>query len=321
MGGSLKDSQSKIYWHDAFFEAVRLELAEYKDVLEFKNEHHLSKEALKIDVIVIKKAKDVEIKKNFGQIFRTYNVFEYKSETDSLSISDYDKVNGYARLYAAFEERANMKDMSITFVVSKNPKKLFQYIKDVLKFEIIQVHKGIYYIEGAELPIQILKSNMLSEEDNLYLKSLSSNLNPKNLLDLFDSYQKQVGYNEKNAYLDRIMEANKEILKEVLKMSLSAEVKEIIMEGAERNGWLDEIMARATKKAEEKVEIIKLEVERARLAEEKAERARLEAEEKAEKARLEAEEKAVEVAKKLLKRGLNAEDISEDTGLPINRIT
>ena len=49
-------------------------------------------------------------------------------------------------------------------------------------------------------------------------------------------------------------------------MSSAAEVKEIIMEGAERNGWLDEIMTRATKKAEEKVEIIKLEVERARLA-------------------------------------------------------
>ena len=131
---SLKESRDKIYWHDAFYEAVQLELAEYKDVLEFKNEHHLSKEALKIDVIIIKKAKDVEIKKNLGQIFRNYNILEYKSETDSLSISDYDKVNGYARLYAAFEEHANMQDMTITFVVSKNPKKLFQYIKNVLKF-------------------------------------------------------------------------------------------------------------------------------------------------------------------------------------------
>ena len=58
---SLKDSQNKIYWHDAFYEAVQLELAEYSHVLEFKNEHHLSKEALKIDVMIIKKAKDAEI--------------------------------------------------------------------------------------------------------------------------------------------------------------------------------------------------------------------------------------------------------------------
>ena len=185
-----------------------------------------------------------------------------------------------------------MQDMTITFVVSKYPKKLFEYIKNVLKFEITQVHKGIYYIEGAELPIQILKSNMLSEEANLYLKSLSSNLNPQSLFELFNIYKKQVGYNEKNAYLDRIIEANKGILKEVLKMSLSAEVKEIIMEGAERNGWLDEIMARAAKKAEEKVEIIKLEVQKARLAQEMAEKARLEAEEKVEKASLEAPTKS-----------------------------
>ena len=87
-------------------------------------------------------------------------------------------------------------------------------------------------------------------------------LNPQNLFDLFDIYQKQVRYNEKNAYLERIIEANKKILKELLKMSLSVEVKEIIMERAERNGWLDEIMVRATKKAEEKVGIIKSEVER-----------------------------------------------------------
>ena len=53
----MEDSQGKIYWHDAFYEAVQLELAEYKNVLEFKNEHHLSKEALKIDVMIIKRTR------------------------------------------------------------------------------------------------------------------------------------------------------------------------------------------------------------------------------------------------------------------------
>ena len=43
---------------------------------------------------------------------------------------------------------------------------------------------------------------------------------------------------------------NKGILKEALKISLSAEAKEIITEGTEKNSRLDEIMARATKKTE-----------------------------------------------------------------------
>ena len=148
------------------------------------------------------------------------------------------------------------------------------------------------------------------------MKSLNSKLNPEKLVNLFDVYQKQPDYNEKNAYLDRVMEANKGIMREVMKMSLSAELKEIIMEGAERNGWLDEITKKAAKEVEQarleadkNVEIIKLEVERAKRAEEKSE-----------KARLEVEEKAIEVAKKLLKRGLSIDDISEDTGLAVDRI-
>ncbi|MCL1994676.1 MAG: hypothetical protein FWG63_00550, partial [Defluviitaleaceae bacterium] len=51
--------QDKIYWHDAFYAALQLELYDYKDVLTFEDEHQLSKEALKMDVLIIKKTADV----------------------------------------------------------------------------------------------------------------------------------------------------------------------------------------------------------------------------------------------------------------------
>ena len=73
------------------------------------------------------------------------------------------------------------------------------------------------------------------------MKGLSSKLNSERLVNLLEIYQKQIGYNEKNVYLDRVMEANKEKMKDVMAMALSAELKDIIMESAERNGWLDEI--------------------------------------------------------------------------------
>ena len=78
--------ESKIFWHKPHFEALKLELHEYLDALKFIVEHQLSKEALIMDVLIIKKDPATVITKNIGMIFRTHNIVEYKSEDDSLSI-------------------------------------------------------------------------------------------------------------------------------------------------------------------------------------------------------------------------------------------
>ena len=77
------DVKDKIYWHEAHFEALQLELHNYKDSLEFDDEFHLSKESLRMDTLIIKKNKDVKIDKNIGKIFRSHNIVEYKSEQDN----------------------------------------------------------------------------------------------------------------------------------------------------------------------------------------------------------------------------------------------
>ena len=59
-------ARDKVFWHEAFTHALRLELRDYKDSLTFMDEYPLSKEALIIDVVVIRKTHDVEIKKNIG---------------------------------------------------------------------------------------------------------------------------------------------------------------------------------------------------------------------------------------------------------------
>ncbi|WP_041611193.1 hypothetical protein [Treponema primitia] len=55
MPGSSKKNKSarKIHWHPAFFQAIQRELADYKDALEFKYEHQLTTEPLRIDVLLI----------------------------------------------------------------------------------------------------------------------------------------------------------------------------------------------------------------------------------------------------------------------------
>ena len=70
-------NSSYILWHSAFIDALKMELEAYRDALEFYPEYQLSAEPLRIDCIVIKKVKEIAIKKNIGAIFREVNLLEY----------------------------------------------------------------------------------------------------------------------------------------------------------------------------------------------------------------------------------------------------
>jgi len=76
---SAGDVLSRIDWHPAFVEALGMELKAYMDILEFHTENRLTAEPLRIDCVVIKKAKGVTIDKNIAAIFRGTNLLEYKS--------------------------------------------------------------------------------------------------------------------------------------------------------------------------------------------------------------------------------------------------
>jgi hypothetical protein len=56
----------RIPWHPAFVEALQMELRDYRDVLEFYSEYQLTTEPLRIDCVVVRKAKNVEIRKNIA---------------------------------------------------------------------------------------------------------------------------------------------------------------------------------------------------------------------------------------------------------------
>ena len=233
------EENSKIYWHEAFYEALKLELHQYKDFLEFQNEHHLSKEALRVDVLVIKMNKAVKIEKNIGKIFRGHNLFEYKSEHDSFSLWDYNKVMGYAFLYSSFE-RIPLSDITISIALTMFPRELVKSLENDSGFTVQDLGDGIYNIEGGLLPIQILESKKLSKTNNLFLRNLRSNLSADDMLDTLQSYQVYKPLNDRNVFLDRLIRANLSAFKEVTKMTET--LKEIFLDTAEENGWLDDIL-------------------------------------------------------------------------------
>ena len=230
-------THDKVFWHEAFYEALRLEFHEYLDSLTFLEEHPLSKEALIVDVIIIKKVRDVQIKKNIGQIFRGHNLFEFKSEDDSLTIRDYNKVIGYAYLYASFVP-VDVSDLTVSFAVTVHPRALLAYLRNDRQFNVSDNGSGIYNIAGEVFPVQILESKKLLKENNLFLKNLRSSLDVEDAKETAEAYKGLKTYDSKNVYMDRLIRANHDSFKEATIMGEAA--RELFLEVAEEQGWLED---------------------------------------------------------------------------------
>ena len=229
------EKRDKIYWHDAFFEALQLELNHYRDSLDFDNEHHLSREALIMDVLVIKKKSEERIDKNIGKIFKTHNIFEFKSEKDSLTEQDYNKVIAYALLYSSFTP-APVSDITVSFAVTIHPRELIKYLREERGFTVQIAEDGIYYVKGDTFLVQILESKRLPSEENLFIRNLRSNLSIEDVTKTAEAYRKLKPLEKKNAYLDRLIQANRNSFLEA--MTVSNAVKELFFEVAEKDGWL-----------------------------------------------------------------------------------
>ena len=214
--GNLRPSGSAA--EPAFVEALQLELEAYGDSLEFHPEYPLTSEPLKIDCVVIKKAKDLVIEKNIAAMFRNINLLEYKSPGDYVSVDDFYKVYGYVCLYASFE-RVPITDMTITFVESRHPKKLLEHLKNVRGYTVEKVNPGIYTVSGDILPIQVIDSRGLSPDENLWLKGLSKQLDPLTVVQIVEE-AKRKGKNARiQAYINVIAMANLEAMEEAIKVN------------------------------------------------------------------------------------------------------
>lgn len=115
-----------LQWHPAMYAGIQIELEEESENLIFENEHQLGRKPMEIDVLIIKKENEKPIHKNIGRIFRKYNIVEYKSPTDYLSVDDFYKVYGYTCFYKADTGTADyvrIEELTITFICERYPKK------------------------------------------------------------------------------------------------------------------------------------------------------------------------------------------------------
>ena len=210
--------ETAIRWHPAFYGAAELELRENKEELEFHQEYNLSKEPLRVDLLVVRKLANVQVKNEIGHIFRQYNIVEYKSPGDGLSIDTFYKTVGYACFYKGLgktEDAIPIQEMSISFFREVYPGKLFTKLES-LGMEIKNPYPGIYYIrQWQAMPdIQIVVTGVVDPEKHPALRVLSRNVKEEDARAFVQEASKLTEPEDRNnvdAVLDASVAANREL--------------------------------------------------------------------------------------------------------------
>ena len=207
-----------IQWHPGFYGAAELEFLSNKDDLEFQREFNLSKEPIRMDLLIIKKLSDVRIKNEIGHIFRKFNVVEYKSPDDALSIDDYYKTVGYACLYKGLGETVNQipaNELTISIFRESYPREMFEAMKN-LGLEIKERYPGIFYISGKQalFDTQIVVTKQLDRETHRTLRVLSKHVKEEDIRRFVEKATQMSEPGDRNnvdAVLQVSVSANKDI--------------------------------------------------------------------------------------------------------------
>jgi len=237
-----------LQWHTAFYAGIQIELEPESENLIFENEHMLGTKPMQVDVLITKKDAEKSIKKNIGQIFRKYNLIEYKSPDDYVSINDFYKVLGYAYTFIADTARVNeikCEEVSLSFVSLKYPRKLIKHLLS-RGYKLEKKHKGIYYIHGEKLAIQFLVCFGLPEEENLWLKNLTNKITDTASVEkLARAYEGKKDNELYSSVMDILIRANEakfrevndmcEALKELFKEELEERWQSGVSQGISQN--------------------------------------------------------------------------------------
>lgn len=236
----MKEQPKKLLqWHAAFYAGIQIELEEEAEHLLFENEHMLSTKPMQIDVLITKKDAEKSIQKNIGQIFRKYNLIEYKSPDDYLSINDFYKMLGYAYFYMAdtpHVQEIRSEEISISYVCPNYPHELVKHLR-VKGHRVEKNEKGIYYVYGMEFAVQIVVNPALSEEKNLWLKNLTNKItDTESVEQLARAYEGRKDNKLYSSVMDILIRANGAKFSEVKNMCEA--LKELFKEELEES-WND----------------------------------------------------------------------------------
>lgn len=237
------------YWHSAFCGATEWDLKKNKKDLKYEREHVLTKEPLRMDMLVIKKRPKARIQSEIGKIFKIHNVVEFKGSGDVLNIDVYHKIIAYACLYKSMGEHVDeipANEVTITIIREAYPRELIKILKesDII---IEEKYPGIFYLTGKVMfPTQIIVTGRLGDKHSA-LKILSKKAKENDVRQFIQEarFATEPGDKENiDAVLQVSVSANKQLFREVRKEDVMCKALEELMH--------EEIEAKIDKRETEK---------------------------------------------------------------------
>lgn len=212
--------ENRTQWHPAFCSTIELELMENEKGLAYDPEYYLSREPLRIDLLIIKKKPEEVIKNEIGSFFLGHNIVEYKSPDDSINIDTFYKVLSYACLYKADTGAVDEildTDITVSLIREQKPMKLLGQLER--KYRVKQERKGIYRIYDMIFPMQVIVTKELEESRHVWLKSLTRSMNIAQAERLLDSYDRLEGEEERakaGVVVNLVSDINNEIFEKIV---------------------------------------------------------------------------------------------------------
>ena len=176
-----------------------------------------------MDLLVIKKDRSVAITNQIGNIFRGYNILEYKSPDDGITIDDYYKTMAYAYLYKGLGRTVDEipgEELTVTMARDVHPDSLFEKIKRS-GGTIEQKYPGVYYLSGIfNTPSQILVTSELDPELHASLRILTKRAKEEdveNFLRMTQGFTEPGDRQNADAVLQLSVSANRSVYEEIIR--------------------------------------------------------------------------------------------------------
>ncbi len=212
--------ENRTQWHPAFCSTIELELMENEKGLAYDPEYYLSREPLRIDLLIIKKKPEEVIKNEIGSFFLGHNIVEYKSPDDSMNIDTFYKVLSYACIYKADTGAVDEildTDITVSLIREQKPMKLLGQLER--KYRVKQEGKRIYRIYDMIFPMQVIVTKELEESRHVWLKSLTRSMNiaqAERLLDSYDRLEREEERAKAGVVVNLVSDINNEIFEKIV---------------------------------------------------------------------------------------------------------
>ena len=181
----MNEESGKIEYHYGFYAATHAEYHAFREVLEFLQEQKLGVEPVELDMLIIRQDGPNPLKDAIGKFFRKYNILEYKSPEDGLTIDDFYKVQAYACLYKSMGKTVNAipgDALTVSIFRHTYPREMFAALERT-GFQVTEPHPGVYRIQGPlTVPAQVVVTSHLPTGEYAAFKVLAKNASREDIV-------------------------------------------------------------------------------------------------------------------------------------------